>query len=576
MTDRKSKPQPPYWIWIVATLVLVLVGSGFLLMQNAPRLISAAIHQELAARGFEGVRFEVENAGWGRSRLTHMEIGDPVTLRLPEVSIGYSLSGLLTGHLDDVQFKGLEIQGHLGPDGLSLGAMDSVIGAASEPTAPGAFRSANPDAAAPEIPVDRIEIDDALLRIDTENGPLQGELWVSLDDSRQLAFRFQSTALDGAEKLIGYTLAPFSIDGEATLDSRYRRLQLQPLELQFEKTHDPSDAVSVRVPPVEILQEGGLGADIRVQAVGGAIQLGKPGIEIEGIEFDLDWNASSGLPRGRIEVSKILLSGSEPWLAPLTLHAEIAPGDETLTADIDLTDPSRRFILRVQATQDLKAAAGSARIRLAPLEFGGPGADLGRLLPGLGRLGIEAWGELTLRGKARWTSETAGLTFAVGLQNVSVSMGSTQISCLNGVIELQGLPLETAGAQEVSMARMDIGLQLRDGRVRFRLQPTGELIVERGEWSAAGGKILTAGQYDAGREFQDFLLAVDRVQFAELIGLLPVEGLTGSGVLSGRLPVRLTNDRVEIRGEMKHRPTEHVPQGPVLGFDIPASFELIL
>ena len=354
--------------------------------------------------------------------------------------------------------------------------------------------------------------------------------------------------LDGAEKLIGYTLAPFSIDGEATLDSRYRRLQLQPLELQFEKTHDPSDAVSVRVPPVEILQEGGLGADVRVQAVGGAIQLGKPGIEIEGIEFDLDWSASSGLPRGRIEVSKILLSGSEPWLAPLTLHAEIAPGDETLTADIDLTDPSRRFILRVQATQDLKAAAGSARIRLAPLEFGGPGADLGRLLPGLGRLGIEAWGELTLRGKARWTSETAGLTFAVGLQNVSVSMGSTQISCLNGVIELQGLPLETAGAQEVSMARMDIGLQLRDGRVRFRLQPTGELIVERGEWSAAGGKILTAGQYDAGREFQDFLLAVDRVQFAELIGLLPVEGLTGSGVLSGRLPVRLADDHVEIRG----------------------------
>ncbi|MED5260991.1 MAG: YdbH domain-containing protein [Myxococcota bacterium] len=548
MANPKSKSKPPYWIWIGAALALALAGSGALLMRNAPRLISAAIHQELAALGFKTVRFELENEGWGRSRLTHLEIGDPVTLRLPEVSIGYSLASLLTGRLDDVRFKELELGGHLGPDGLSLGAVDSVLGRTSEPPEPGTSPAAHRDSTAPEIPVERIEIEDARLRIDTEDGALQGELWASLDDSRQLAFRFQSTALDGAEKLIGYTLAPFSVDGEATLDAQHRSLQLQPLELHLGTPQDPSATVTVHVPAVEMHQEGGLGADVRIHAKGGSMALGRPGIDLEGVEFDLDWDPSSGLPRGRVEVSKIQLSGREPWLAPLTLRSELAPGENSLTADIDLTGPSRRFILRVQATQDFAAAAGNARIRLAPLAFGGPDADLSRLLPGLKRVGIEAWGELTLRGTAGWTRKKAGFAVALGLQNVSAAMGSTQISCLNGVIELQGLPLETAGTQEISMAQMDIGLRLRDGRIRFRLQPTGELIIERGEWNVAGGTVLTAGQYDAGQQSQEFLLAVDRVQFAELIELLPMEGLTGSGVLSGRLPVLLADDRVEIRG----------------------------
>ena len=108
MLNREPTSTLSFWVWIAAALAAVLGVSGVLLIKNAPQLLSAAIHEEFATRGFETVRFEVEDVTWGRLRLTHLAIGDPVTLRLPEVTIGYSFSSLLTGHLDEVQLKELE------------------------------------------------------------------------------------------------------------------------------------------------------------------------------------------------------------------------------------------------------------------------------------------------------------------------------------------------------------------------------------------------------------------------------------------------------------------------------------
>ena len=130
-------------------------------------------------------------------------------------------------------------------------------------------------------------------------------------------------------------MKPFSIDGEATLDPQYRSLLTQPLDLQLEETHDSSATVRIHVPPLEVLQEGGLGSDVQVRAAGGSIALRNPEVDLVGIELDLDWSPASGLPRGRVEISRIAPSGRDPWLAPLTLRSEIAPDKGALTADMD-------------------------------------------------------------------------------------------------------------------------------------------------------------------------------------------------------------------------------------------------
>lgn len=546
MPQKKPRYEIGYGAWIATALALALGVTGFILAQNAPGLIASAIHDELAARGFENVQFEVEDVAWGRLRLTQITIGDPVALRLPEMAIGYSFSSLFTGQLDEIQLKKLEIEGNLGPDGLSFEAFESLIRPASTGARPPP-RSSTP-ITAPEIPVERIEIDDARIHIATDHGPLQGELWISLDDSQHLAFRFQSTVLEGMEPLTGYLLDPFSIDGEARLEAQQRKLQLQPVSLKLQPAGRTSARLTVHLPAIAALQEGGIANNVRLTGAGGAIELGEPEVLLEDVGFEIDWNLANGLPKGRIEVARVRSTHSEPWVAPLQLQAILAPHDSNLTADLEFSDLSRRFAFQVRATQDLETALGSALFRLPPFDFGEGAADLDRLLPGLHRLGVKTWGSLAASGRARWGDGPPKIALDVALRNVGASIESVRVSCLNGVVSLQGPPFETDGGQEIFMEELDIGLPLREGHVRFHWKPTGEVYVERGEWSVAGGKVITAGAYDPTRDANDFLLAVDGIQVGELTALTSIEGLSGTGRVSGRLPIRVYSDRVEILG----------------------------
>ena len=69
-------------------------------------------------------------------------------------------------------------------------------------------------------------------------------------------------------------------------------------------------------------------------------------------------------------------------------------------------------------------------------------------------------------------------------------------------------------------------------------------------WSFAGGTIRSAGRVDLLAEERQILLRVEDVELAELLALVNLEGLSGEGRLSGKLPLTLHADGIRIHAAL--------------------------
>jgi hypothetical protein len=99
----------------------------------------------------------------------------------------------------------------------------------------------------------------------------------------------------------------------------------------------------------------------------------------------------------------------------------------------------------------------------------------------------------------------------------------------------------------ISVAVIDNGFQLTDGLIEFQLLPDGLLDVREAEWQWAGGVLRTEGRFDPMADSQQFVLEVEGVELEELLALVDLEGLEGSGTLEGEIPIFRSGEVVEIR-----------------------------
>jgi hypothetical protein len=121
------------------------------------------------------------------------------------------------------------------------------------------------------------------------------------------------------------------------------------------------------------------------------------------------------------------------------------------------------------------------------------------------------------------------------------------------VIEVRwASPAFTPPGQLVSIASLDIGLELTDGLIEFELRPDGLIDLQEAEWQWAGGTLRTTGLLDPALDSQDLVLLVEAVDLAELLALVDLEGLEGTGSLEGVIPVFRRGESIEIRqGELR-------------------------
>ena len=140
---------------ITGLALAALAAAGVLALPSLVEIRALAI---LGRAGVDDAALVVESVGWRETVVSGVRIAD--ALSIDRVVIRYAPHEAIMGRLREITASGLVLRAAVGPDGLSLGALDRLL--------------AGDGAAAPvdriELPVDRIELRGARLELATPAG----------------------------------------------------------------------------------------------------------------------------------------------------------------------------------------------------------------------------------------------------------------------------------------------------------------------------------------------------------------------------------------------------------------------
>jgi len=174
-----------------------------------------------------------------------------------------------------------------------------------------------------------------------------------------------------------------------------------------------------------------------------------------------------------------------------------------------------------------------------PLDFAKPGHAPDMVFPVLGDQAGEAKGILSAEGRYSWDSRGARSEGTAHLENLALRLPQGKVEGLSGTIAFSGLaPLMTASPQSLRVAHLDIGLPLTDGFLRFVVDPSGQARILEAHLAWLGGTVgISAATLSFAGKTQSLTFAIDQVDLAQLLDLAKVNGLSGTGRISGRIPV---------------------------------------
>ncbi len=224
----------------------------------------------------------------------------------------------------------------------------------------------------------------------------------------------------------------------------------------------------------------------------------------------------------------------------LRLEGERAGNAVKLSGDASMHGGSARVPLML--TADVKRQ--SADVRYGPAAFSFmPGALQPKNLSSSLRTIQEVTGKVTVSGTAGIDpAQAPSLTARVVLEDVSANLSGVQAEGLSGTITLPSVrPLATAGEQTLTLRRVVAGVPLENVRAIFAIPKgsRGQTIVLREASADLAGGTVTVGRAEYRDGAADLQVEIAALPLERLLREWKIEGLSGTGLLSGTVPVRI-------------------------------------
>lgn len=535
MSGEPALPRPARGRlrWLAAAVGVAGLALAVAWLQRRP-LVEHWLVGQLRARGLEPASLVVEDIGLDALVVRDVRLG-PRDLELRSLVLRCSSGCLARRRLDALEVEGLRVRGLLDDSGLSFGALD-------------ALRTGGADAGArfPVLPTSRLEVHDAALELETDRGPAGGSLEVALDGAGRGELVLQLKRLSALDTALGLEIEPLTLRGEISLRPDRVELALEPAPFALALASGPALRRVTGMTPVLRLH-GDAPDALALETSGGELALSEPAVAVRGLALRARLG-EDGLPRGELRIDELLDRRRDPLLPPLDLELRFAPDGEELAFEGALRGPRRRLVLEFDGRHGWADASGRARLRLVPLRFGAGQPRPPDILPALAGWVPAASGSLEARGELSWSGAELEGFVDLGLRDLTLETGAGVVERVNAAVRIEGpWPPRVPPGQLVSMARVDFGLELTDGLVRYALEPDGVVALESARWSFAGGTVTTSGRLDLLAAERAVLLSVEDVDLAQLLELVALGGLSGSGRIGGRLPVVLRAGGIEIR-----------------------------
>ena len=516
----------------------LLVSLG-LAAANRKALLQRALLGALRDRGVSNASLSVETFGSDRLSIGSVRIGDD-DLVLRTLVLRYSLGGLVGGRLDELRVEGLQIRGSLDQSGVRLGALDALL---AGDAAPASSRF-------PMLRVARLQVEEASIVLDTSEGPFIATLTVQLDAAGDGHVTLAATAFPGLDTTAGLATDTFVLGGRVAFRPELMQLALDPAPFQLALAgEDGSLRIVGTTPSLELSIAPDGVHSLRLATHGGELRLPDTGLSLRGFELEASVDASSQLPSGRLAVRDVRDVGRLPRFPPLTFSGELRPADDGRVAfEGALEGLEGRLKLYGKGSHDPATGTGRADLALESLRLELDGLQPRDLFPSSASLLQTAEGTVTASGELAWDAGGLSGFLDVGLRDLSLHTPAAVLERINAAVRVEGpWPPRMAAGQLISMARLDFGLELTNGLVDYALRRDGVLEIESAQWEFAGGTIRTQGSLDLQADEQTIPLGVRDVDLAQLLQLVNLDGLSGSGSLQGELPVVLRGETMEIR-----------------------------
>ncbi len=313
--------------------------------------------------------------------------------------------------------------------------------------------------------------------------------------------------------------------------------------------------VAVRVAPGPIAVAGTWSPDAPTRTTaslaGTTLVLPDQEIAAEGLAGTFDLGKPPGRIRAEFTLGALEHRAAAPLFAPLAVTGTLH-GGEVLAFSAEARGPGGGARLRVTGTHDTATGRGRAEIVLDPLTFdpGDPGGlQPGALAPPLADL-RDVSGGVQAEAALAWAPGEMSGAATLRLDDLTFGSDAAAVHGLDLDLRLDRLfPPSSPPDQRLSVRRIDPGVALDDIEVRFQVRPGAptRLAIERGVLSVSGGRLrLRDLLLDPAAERQDLAIEVEGLALAELFRILDVEGLSGTGRLSGRIPIVLVGDTAII------------------------------
>jgi hypothetical protein len=256
-----------------------------------------------------------------------------------------------------------------------------------------------------------------------------------------------------------------------------------------------------------------------------------------------EWSADLG-------VARVLHSAKPPLVAPLSLTGKAAMIGHRLSFAGILSDSAKRLKSTIEIEHTFATNKGQAKLKMADLIFRIGGLQPRDLLPAVSPQIEDVTGNAAIGGTIAWSGGKVASDIKLLLQDVSFKSPQVEVIRLNSVVTISSLvPFGTRPAQQLAAGMVDVGLPLADLVAAFRIDPGPQLVIESARLSLTGGEVtMPTVAIDLADPRAQVTLNVKDVDLAGLLQLAQIEGLAGTGTLTGRIPVSIAGDAVVIHG----------------------------
>lgn len=267
--------------------------------------------------------------------------------------------------------------------------------------------------------------------------------------------------------------------------------------------------------------------------------------------------AAAGLGSGELE-ARLSDPATPQRFPPLRLEVRAAStGKDGITFDFGAETEDGGVHVSGAGSFAPESRTGELELTLAPVALGPEAVNLAKLAPAFASQLPTARGGISGHVKVRLRDEEKApysLSGELNLDGLDLERSETRLEGLDGKIRFAGPdPWHTPGKQELRFALLDLVGALHDGAIRFEARGT-EVQLTSFEAGWAGGQVAIRGRFDVMNREGTMTVEVTQVDLEHLLNELDIADLSGTGRISGAMPLVLSGDELRVNAALAASP----------------------